>query len=52
MEGTSYGWWLTAAVSMAYIGVAIDMGLSDKWALAVVFTCYSIANVGFLWMMK
>ncbi len=52
MEGLSYGFWLLIGVTIAYVGVAVDLSLRHQWPFAIVFAGYSMANVGMLWSMK
>lgn len=52
MEHLGYGFWLVVAVTIAYVGSAIDMGMRGQWPFAIVFAGYAFANVGMLWGMK
>ena len=38
--------WLIAATGVAYAWVAIEMALSGKWALAMVWSGYAFAQIG------
>jgi hypothetical protein len=38
--------WLIAATGVAYAWVAIEMALSGKWPLAIVWAGYAFAQIG------
>lgn len=40
---------LLVAVTLAYIGIAIDFAMKGNGQMGVVFLGYSIANLGFIW---
>lgn len=43
---------LIIAVTFAYVGVAVSESLKGNWPMAVVFSGYSIANLGFIMGVK
>ena len=49
METLSYGFWLLALVTVAYIATGVDLALHDKWDFAVVYGAYGIANIGLMY---
>lgn len=40
---------LLVAVTLAYVGIAIDFAMKGNGQMGVVFLGYSIANLGFIW---
>lgn len=40
--------WLLAITGCIYVGVAIDYFLNKNIGMAVAFTAYALANVGFI----
>ena len=40
---------LLAAVSVAYLGVALQYIAQGRYGIAVVFVGYAVANCGFIW---
>lgn len=40
--------WLICLVTIAYLAVAAEYGLSGKAGLAVTFAAYAVANIGLL----
>jgi hypothetical protein len=43
--------WLIAATGFAYAWVAIEMALSHKWPLAIIWAGYAFAQIG-LWLVS
>lgn len=44
--------WLIFLVTIAYAWVALDQSLKDNGPMALVYTGYAIANIGFIWALK
>lgn len=40
--------WALIIVTLLYVGSAVDLALKHDWGLAVVFSGYSLANLGLL----
>lgn len=36
-------------VALAYLGVAVDLFLTQRWGLSLAFVAYAFANLGFIW---
>ena len=39
---------LLMLVACIYLGVAVDYALQERWGMALAFTAYSLANIGFV----
>ena len=44
------GWWALVLAFVLYLIVAIDLYNKKNYPLAVVFLCYAIANIAYLWI--
>ena len=44
------GVWALVLSTILYIIVGIDLTLKKNYPLALVFVCYAVANVGYIWM--
>jgi len=44
------GWWALILASILYLIVAIDLCIKKNYPLSVVFLCYAVANIAYLWI--
>jgi len=44
------GLWALVFSTFLYAIVSVDLTLKKNYPLALVFTCYAVANVGYIWM--
>jgi hypothetical protein len=44
------GFWALLIASALYAIVSIDLAIKNKYALSIIFLCYTIANLGYVWL--
>lgn len=44
------GMWALILASLLYAIVAGDLAFKKQYALSVIFFCYFVANIGYLWI--
>jgi len=44
------GAWALVLAFVLYLAVALDLANKKNYALAVVFLCYAIANLAYIWV--
>jgi len=44
------GVWALVLASILYLTVAIDLVYKKNYALSVVFLCYAVANLAYIWV--
>jgi hypothetical protein len=44
------GLWALALSSVLYSVVFIDLAMKRKYPLSLIFLCYTIANLGYIWL--
>ena len=44
------GMWALILASLLYAVVALDLMYKKQYALSIIFLCYFIANLGYLWI--
>jgi len=44
------GFWALVISTILYFIVSIDLCIKKNYPLALVFSCYAIANIAYIWM--
>jgi len=44
------GYWALIISSILYAVVTIDFAIKKEYPLALIFFCYTLANIGYIWL--